>query len=266
VNKYWAVFKISFQQEFVYRLNFLMSRLRSVLQVFLVFFLWDAVFRNPDRVLFGYDRVKILTYAFLVLLVKSLVMQSKVADIAGEIASGSLSNYLVKPLNYFRYWWARDAASKALNTIFTVFEFVILYVLLRPGLFVQTNLIYLGFAIAATLMAMRIFITMLTLVSITPVWLPEQTWGPVFLFLTVTGFLSGVMFPLDVLPSRVLELLYMTPFPYVLFFPIQVYLGKMPIDAVMTRMAVSIVWMVVLGVGMSVVWGWGLRSYRSEGR
>jgi len=117
MKKYFSVFKISFQQEFVYRLNFIMWRLRNVMQIFLVFFLWDTVFSDPKRVVFGYDREKILTYVFAILIVKAFVLSARAVDVAGDIARGDLTNYLLKPVSYFKYWFTRDISSKSLNLL-----------------------------------------------------------------------------------------------------------------------------------------------------
>jgi ABC-2 type transport system permease protein len=122
MRKYRQVFKISFQQEFAYRVNFILWRLRNVLQIFLVFFLWDTVFSNPGQQVFGYDRKKILTYVFGLLVVRAFVLSSKVSEIGGEISRGDLSNYLIKPVNYLKYWFTRDIASKGLNLSFALVE------------------------------------------------------------------------------------------------------------------------------------------------
>ena len=128
MKKYFSVFKISFQQEFVYRLNFIMWRLRNVMQIFLVFFLWDTVFSDPKRVVFGYDRERILTYVFAILIVKAFVLSARAVDVAGDISRGDLTNYLLKPLSYFKYLFTRDISSKSLNLLFATVEFFILYI------------------------------------------------------------------------------------------------------------------------------------------
>ena len=72
MRKYLNVFKISFAQEFAYRLNFIMWRVRNVLQILVLFFLWTTVFSDQGRVIFGYDKAKILTYVFGVLIVRGV--------------------------------------------------------------------------------------------------------------------------------------------------------------------------------------------------
>ena len=137
--RYLAVFKISFQQEFAYRASFIMWRVRNVLQIFIVFFLWDTVFSVQGREVFGYDRTRMLTYVFGLIIVRAFVLSARAQDVAGHIARGELSNYLVRPINYFKYWFTRDLSSKLLNIAFAVVEIIILYFVLRPPFFIQTN-------------------------------------------------------------------------------------------------------------------------------
>src|SRR4030042_569121 len=95
MKKYLSVFKISFQQEFAYRVNFIMWRVRNVTQLFLVFFLWDTVFSAQGKVIFGYDKTRILTYVFGLLIIRAFVLSARAVDVAGEVANGDLSNYLI---------------------------------------------------------------------------------------------------------------------------------------------------------------------------
>jgi len=114
-----------------------MWRVRNVLQILLVFFLWDAIFQDSGRVVFGYDKAKILTYIFGILVLKSIVFSSRSIDISSEIASGDISNLLLKPISYLKYWFSRDIASKTLNLFFAIFETTVLYLILKPEFFIQ---------------------------------------------------------------------------------------------------------------------------------
>ena len=84
MKKLLSIFNISFQQEFAYRLNFILWRLRNVMQILVFFFLWDAVFNDPTKQFFGYDRARILTYAFVLIVVRAIVLSSRSVDVAGR--------------------------------------------------------------------------------------------------------------------------------------------------------------------------------------
>lgn len=266
MKKYLSIFKISFQQEFAYPINFIMWRVRNIMGVFLVFFLWEAIFVDPQRVIFGYDKAKILTYVFATIFMRAIVISSKTVNVTGDISDGKLSNYLLKPMNFFKYWFSRDAASKVLNLIFSIGEFLLLYLILRPPFFWQESLSNIGLFVASLVLAVVLFFLLILLISSIPLWVPEQSWAPVFLFFTIIEFLCGGTFPIDVLPQAIQNILYLTPFPYLIFVPIQVYLGKWEALMVGKWFLISIVWVVILSIAVKNVWALGLKSYKSEGR
>ena len=105
MSKYLQILKISFQQEFTYRLNFIMWRVRNVIQILIFFFLWSSVFAAQDSNYFGYNKEKIIAYAFLLIIVRAIVMSSRSVDVAGIISNGELSNLLIKPVNFFKYYF-----------------------------------------------------------------------------------------------------------------------------------------------------------------
>jgi len=267
MNKYLQVAKVSLKQEIAYPVNFIMWRIRNVIQILLVYFLWNAAFSSPGRILFGYDRDKILTYVFGVMLVRAFVLSSKSMDVAGEISRGELSNSLVKPIGYFKYWLSRDISSKALNLFFAAAEIIVLYVLLRPPVFIQGSIFVNLLFFFSIIVAILLFTLILFLVSSITFWLPEMGWSVHFLVTTVVvEFLSGVLFPLDVFPLVVQKIINLTPFPYLVFFPLQVYLGKLTSPELVKGFAVDTLWLFVFIYILNIVWKKGLKVYEGYGR
>ena len=267
MGKYLQVFKISFQQEFAYRLNFIMWRVRNVIQIFVVFFLWDTVFSIQGRQLFGYDRDKILTYVFGLIFIKAFVLSSRAQDVAGDIARGEIINYLLKPINYFKYWLTRDVSSKALNLFFAAGEFSILYLILRPPFYFQNNPFLIILFLISIILAIFTYYILLFIVNAIPFWAPEMGWGGHFLVTVImVEFLSGSLFPLDILPLYLQQVLSFTPFPYLIFFPLQVYLGKITGFLLFKGIFISTIWIFILWVFMNWIWKKGFKAYQAYGR
>jgi len=266
MNKYLQIFKISFQQEFAYRLNFIMWRVRNVFQVFLVFFLWDTVFATSGTLIFGYDRQKILTYVFALIIIRSIVLSMRSIDIGPEIARGDVTNILLKPISYIRYWLTRDLASKLLNLSFAVFETTVLYLLLKPPFFFQGNILFLLFFLVSVTAAIILYFLLVFLFSMPTFWFPQQSWGFMFLLIVFVDILSGGTFPLDILPAAFQNIIYLTPFPYLLFIPIEIYLGKFEVFMVIKYLLISGFWILALIYINKKIWLAGLKVYRAEGR
>lgn len=265
VRKYWTVFKTSWSNGFVYRFNFWLWRVRSVVVVLTIYFLWNAVFSN-NQIIAGYTRDKILTYVFLTLVLRSLILGQRSMDAAGEIANGKLSNYLLKPLNYHVYWFVRDLADKLLNLFFTFFETIILYLVLRPPIFIQNNpAVLLGFAVAVVAAVFLNFI-LGNIASNFSFWTPGNAWSFWFLYLVFQDFLGGVMYPLDIFPQAISKIIMLLPFPYLLFFPANTYLGKIAAPDYFWGLAVMTFWFTVCLFLLKFEWRAGVKDYQAEGR
>jgi len=267
MRKYFQIFKISFEEEFAYRLNFILWRFRNVLQILLTYFLWSTVYANPATQAFGYDRTKILTYVFGVMIVRAIVLSARAMDVGNDVATGDLSNYLIKPINYFKYWFTRDIASKILNLSFAVFEFTLLFFILRPPFYFQTNItVFLAFLLCIIL-AVLLYFLILFLLSSVPFWAPELGWGSHFLVsVVIVESLSGALFPINILPRIFQSIILATPFPYLIYFPIQVYLGNVSGWALLGVILVAVSWVVVLWMVLNIVWQKGLKVYQAFGR
>lgn len=266
MKKYIQVFKIAWESGFVYRLNFVLWRLRSFLTFLTLFFFWQAVYIYRDSI-GDYRSNMILTYVFGVAVLRIIVGSSKTADAASDIATGDLTNYLLRPINYFRYWLFRDFADKALNLIFLVFELGIVFALLKPDLFIpQDPLLYIG-AFVAALVGMLVFFHLSMLISLTAFWYPEsEGWPQRFLFAVVIEFLSGLFIPLDILPRLLFNVLKILPTTYMLFFPIEVFLGRIDTFSFLSGLAIAMFWLWLLSKANNYFWQQGLKNYSATGR
>ncbi len=267
MNKYLSIFKISFEQEFAYKLNFIMWRVRNVFQIIVTFFLWNTIFSDPGRVVFGYDRTKILTYVFALMIVRAVVLSARAVDVSRDVAEGDLSNYLVKPVSYFKYWFTRDISSKILNLSFAAAEFAALFAIFTPRFYFQKDPYILGAFLISLIIAVLIYFCILFIISAVPFWAPELGWASQFLVaIVIIEFLSGALFPIDVLPVILQKIIMSLPFPYLIYFPVQVYLGKITGAAQIQGFLISAVWVFALWFLMKSVWTRGLKVYQALGR
>lgn len=267
MKKYLQIFKISFEEEFAYKFNFILWRFRNVIQILMTYFVWSAVYADPGKIIFGYDRAKILTYVFGIMIVRALVMSARSMDVGNDISTGDLSNYLIKPMSYFKYFFTRDAASKLLNLVFAVAEFLLLFLILRPPFVFQTNFVSIFGFFVALILAMCMYSLILFLLSSIPFWVPELGWSSQFLVaVVIVEVLSGMVFPINILPNVLQSIILTTPFPYLIYFPVQVYLGNITGWAMFGGIMVSVAWTGVLWISLNVVWKKGLKVYQAFGR
>ncbi len=246
-----------------YRFNFMMWRFRNVLQLLTVYYLWLAVTPQNGQI-FGYSRSLILTYVLGASLVGSIVFSTRTQEMGDNINNGELSQYLVKPLRYLGYWFARDIGDKLFNVSFAIAEILIFYFILRPSLFLQDQISLLFFTLLAVIFAVVMNFFIGTLLGLIAFWSPE-VWAPRFIFFMLVSFFAGGMFPLDILPIPLQRIFAILPFMYLQYFPIKIYLGKITTEGLLFGFAVAGIWSIILYFTVSLVWKRGLKEYSSEG-
>jgi ABC-2 type transport system permease protein len=201
----------------------------------------------------------------MVSLLRAFVLAAVTYRIPVEIAMGRLSDTLLRPISLTGYWAAQDAASKALHLVAAVFELSIFFALFRPPFFVSTSVqAWAGFTLT-TLGAMVLYFQMSYMLGVMGFW-SGQSWGPFFLFETTLEFCAGSYFPIDVLPMALQKFLALLPFPYLIFHPLSIYLGRETGPAILKTLFMQGAWMIILGISSAFLWRKGLRRYAAEGR
>ena len=94
--KYWQVTKNTWNESLTYRLNFIMWRVRVILQFLTTYLLWAAILSSGKAIGF-YNQNIMLGYVLGAWLLGTIVFSNRTQEIAEEINQGNLSNSLLKP-------------------------------------------------------------------------------------------------------------------------------------------------------------------------
>lgn len=262
MTKYLIVFANSLQEYFTYRLNFILWRVRVILSILISFFLWQAIFKTNTSV-FGYREPQMLTYVILLTIINGVVLSTQTPRVAEEINSGALSHFLIRPINYFGYVFARDISDKSINTLCALIEIPLLLFFLRPPLILQTNPGWLLLFIFSTFLAALLYFEISLILSFIGFW-SREVWAPRFVFFILVAFLSGTYFPLDIFPQPVYTILELLPFSYIVFFPLKLYLGALSIPFLVKGFTIALFWIFSLRFVLSFLWSKGLQEYTAE--
>ncbi|GAB4026004.1 MAG: ABC-2 family transporter protein [Candidatus Microgenomates bacterium] len=261
MKKYLSIFSITLQEYFVYRLNMLMWRVRQIFVFLLPYFLWRAVLAGGGNI-YGYDFASIITYLFGTTILRSLVMGSRTVDLGWMINSGMLTIPLMRPLNMFRFLLTRDAADKLFNLSFMFIEIPLIFLIFNPPVFLQTNPYMILLTSISVILAILIYFYINIIFGSLGFW-TRDVWASRFLLMVILEFATGAMFPLDMLSNFWQKVLLWTPFPYLLFIPLRIYLGS---NETVIYLLGQAIWVILLYLFARYVWQRGLLRYEAEGR
>lgn len=256
--------KNTFAEYTAYRLNFILWRVRMVIRLVVIYTLWQAFF-SSQKIIFGYSENQILTYILISEIVANFVYSTRTQDLASEIQQGNLTNYLLRPVNYFGFLISRDALDKCLNVFFSCLEVLLLYLFFKPQIILVTDPGRLLLFILTVCIGVGLYFFISLILSLLTFW-TKESWAPRFLFFIISDFLSGGLFPLDILPPYIYKILNILPFPYMLYFPLKIYLNQLSEVLIVQGILISLIWLGILFFAVKNVWAKGLRLYTAEGR
>ena len=81
----------------------------------------------------------------------------------------------------------------------------------------------------------------------------------------VVNILRGGLFPLTFFPHTVLSVLNVSPFPYLMFIPIQIFLGKISVSNALFSIGVQLFWIVILLLLVQWILSKGVRLFTGVG-
>ncbi len=218
MKKIITIIKISLKEYFVYRLNFFLWRVRAFINLLIIIFLWGAslkTFSIKEKQIF-------ISYLIYGITISYLILGTRTTDIADDINSGRIINTLLKPISFFRFYFYKDLADKAINLFFAIIEAFLIVKIFNINLIFPKQILF-GLIFLINGVFISFFINLL--ISFIGFW-SRETWGPRFLFTIIVSFISGGFFPLNILPKTIYQILMLTPFPYLYYLPTRIFLGE----------------------------------------
>jgi ABC-2 type transport system permease protein len=263
--KYRKVFNIGLQNTFVYRWNFLLRSLFGLVPLAGTVLIWRAIFSGTGESVGSYDYNGMIWYFLMVILVDNLVTPTEDEwQIAADIREGQISAFLIKPLNYLGYRFALFISYRLVYTLVTVLPLGLAFFWFRDVIVLPKSVAtWPLFFLSAAMSACISFLISYTL-ALTAFWILEIS-TIVFILYSFEYFLSGQTFPLDIMPGWFQAILQWLPFPYELFFPVQVFLERVQGAALWRGLAIQAGWVVIVYAISQQVWRRGIRRYQAVG-
>lgn len=267
LSKYWHVLNIGVQNSLTYRFNFLTRTLFGFIPLTAMLFLWRTIYEGKaaGATVASYTLAEMISYYLLVTVVDAFTAVSEDDwQIAADIKDGRISQFLLKPIDYL--WFRLCLYLSGRLTYFAV-AFVpvaLLIVYLRQYFVLPPDWATAGvFAVSVVLTALLQFF-LSYMMAMLAFWVLEVSTF-IFILYAFEYIASSHMFPLDILPPVVEQVLYFTPFPYQLYFPVGIYMGKVTGKELITGLTMQAAWVLLAYLLARYAWHRGIKRYSAAG-
>jgi ABC-2 type transport system permease protein len=197
-------------------------------------------------------------------------MPGLASSIARDIRDGTLKKYLIQPIDMLGFLMLSRLAHKLVYYAVALGPFALVFYLCRE--FFQTAERPYGWPDAQTLAAFVLSLVLSFLlgfflesaIGMIGFWFLEVS-SLIFVYMLLSFFLSGHMFPIDMLPGGFRTVVELVPLQYLAYFPAAVFLGKVAGPDLAWGLAVQAAWVVAFFLLARAMFRLGVKRYSAYG-
>jgi ABC-2 type transport system permease protein len=265
MSKYWQVINIGIQNTLVYRVNFLFRVLFGFIPLVAILSMWRAVYQDKPEHVAGYTLAQMTSYYLIMTIVDALTAVNEDDwQIAADIKDGYISQFLLKPIDYLAYRLCLFGAGRMTYTAVALLPLAILCLIYRQYFVLPPDWATWGWFLLSVAMTGLLQFFISYTMALLAFWVLEVSTF-IFIVFAFEYIAGGHLFPLDILPPALFKLLQFTPFPYQLFFPVNIYLGRVSGETLYTGLLIQAGWLAAAFVLAKLVWNRGIRRYSAVG-
>ena len=273
IRVHWTILRISIEERLIYRADFALGTLLRFMPIVTTILLWQAIFdgvsptsdSSKETTIDSYRFSDMVSYYLLVMLGRAFSsMPGLASGIAQDVRDGTIKKYLVQPIDLLGFlFWSR-VAHKLVYYLVAAGPFAIMFILCHSFLPGWPDTGTLIGAIVALILGFIIGFLFEATVGLISFWFLEVS-SLLFVYMLLSFFLSGHMFPLDMLPAPWNQIVDLLPLKYLAYFPAAVLLGKIDSDRLAWELALEAGWLLFFIVLSRILWNRGTRRYSGFG-
>lgn len=269
---WWTILRIALEERMVYRGDFALGTLMRFLPIVTQIFLWWAIYETIGQgttegaEIAGFRFEDMVAYYLVTMLGRAFSsMPGLASGIALQIRNGEIKKYLIQPVDLVGFLLLNRVAHKLAYYSVAIGPFALVFFLCR-GFFISGWLPWttvLAF-IASLVMGFLIGFFLEAAIGMIGFWFLEVS-SLLFIYMLLSFFLSGHMFPLTMLPQPYREIVEFLPLKYLAYFPAAVCLQKITGEQLVRELLFEAGWLLFFIVLCRVMYRSGLRRYSGFG-
>jgi len=257
------LWQVNWAEQWQYRANLIMYLLYWLVSPIIYLAVWTSI-ANIKGSVNGFTANDFVTYYMTLLVVDQVTSNIVIHTFAYKVQDGTLSSELIRPIHpMLTNALVNNIAFKALTIIGFIPVWIILFFLYRPD---YSHLTLTGILVALPAMIMGFLVGFLLSAAITSLafWTTRVYSIHEFYYALILLF-SGQFVPLPLMPKLIQDVAQYLPFQLLIYFPIQLILGKLSSAQIVQGYVTGIIWLIVAISVFNWIWRNGVKRFSAVG-
>ena len=257
------LWQVNWAEQWQYRANLIMYLLYWLVSPIIYLAVWTSIANSKGSVN-GLTANDFITYYMTLLIVDQITSNIVIYSFAYKIQDGTLSGELTRPIHpMLTNALVNNIAFKTLTILGFIPIWIILFFLYRPDF---SSVSPEGILLAIPAMIMGFFVGYLLSAAITALafWTTRVHSIHEFYYALVLLF-SGQFVPLTLMPKLIQDIAQYLPFQLLIYFPIQLILGRLSSEQIVQGFVTGFIWLAVSITVFNLVWRNGVKRFSAVG-
>lgn len=266
MKRYANIFFLYSQHVVNFRSRIFIWFLISFLNPISLLIFWLAVAREKGNILSGWNISSISTYYLFLVIASSFIIAHIEEDVAvRDIKEGQLITYLLKPISYYWFKFFDEAPWRMMQGFFGLITFITFFIFFPKIISFPNTLAEIITAVLIIVFAFFISFTFKMIIGLTAFWFVDF-WGLQQIVEVILVIFAGSIMPLEFFPAWLKSLALVTPFPYIIYYPIISLESKLNLNQSIHVLSIQIVWLVILMFVYKFLWKKGVKIFTGVGQ
>ena len=257
------LWQVNWAEQWQYRANLIMYLLYWLVSPIIYLAVWTSIANSKGSVN-GFTANDFITYYMTLLVVDQVTSNIVIHTFAYKVQDGTLSGELIRPIHpMLTNALVNNIAFKALTIIGFIPVWIILFFLYKPD---YSHLTLTGILVALPAMIIGFLVGFLLSAAITSLafWTTRVYSIHEFYYAMILLF-SGQFVPLPLMPKLIQDVAQYLPFQLLIYFPIQLILGRLSSAQIVQGYVTGIIWLVVAISVFNWIWRNGVKRFSAVG-
>ena len=257
------LWQVNWAEQWQYRANLIMYLLYWLVSPVIYLAVWTSI-ANSNGSVNGFTANDFITYYMVLLIADQVTSNIVIHTFAYKIQDGTLSGELIRPIHpMLTNALVNNVAFKALTIMGMTPIWFVLYFLFKPDF---SGVTWPGVLLSIPAMALGFTVGFLLSAAITSLafWTTRVYSVHEFYYALILLF-SGQFVPLPLMPKVIQDIAQYLPFQLLMYYPIQLILGKLSSAQIVEGFVVGLIWLGISILLFNWVWREGVKQYSAVG-